>query len=588
MANRQMLGSIPQKFQHALGLLSASILLLLSDPSHQIRADVNGYPATTYYVSSTGNDLNNGTASAPLRTIQKAVDLAQAGQVIEVLPGSYPEKVLTKKNGTVTNPIYLLASNSTNPATLAGIEIRHSFFTLDGFSLDSNNPTITTYTAAIYIRTGVKGCAVLNNYIHSAPTGVSGILFEMTANPPAYCIVKNNRLTQLGRHMIMLSGVGHLIQNNSFSNSNGWDGVWIFGHDHIISKNFFFGINEVAGNGNHIDIFQGFDDNGTEAYNITFDSNFIVDSNSQLGQINNDRYSTKVFNWTISNNVFAKMNNMLNLNASIKGVRLFNNTLTSTGSAILGQISDNSEIHSNAFVGNSSTSSGSGWYSNPNGKVYPGLVWYLFEPYVTCSSLGLPYDSACQNEQKRLIKINLMDDLMNKGYLGAPNGNNEYPVLAKALEVNDPSVLGLAYPFTEFQDIILKTFKQAYQAKQTFSAHNNFVSGPAPTYAAKASSCSENYKAFNFCEPAGINGGDPLFVNISDPLGVDGLPFTNDDGLKPLTNSRLCAGGTNNTHIGAYPCSGNLTQAGAFNSRILVSNSLRIPPDAPATFRIAN
>ena len=44
------------------------------------------------------------------------------------------------------------------------------------------------------------------------------------------------------------------------------------------------------------------------------------------------------------------------------------------------------------------------------------------------------------------------------------------------------------------------------------------------------------------------NGGDPGFVNPQDPLGPDGLPFTADDGLRPLPNSPLTI-----HNIGALP-----------------------------------
>lgn len=41
------------------------------------------------YVSSTGNDLNNGSFAKPVQTLQAAKNLAQAGDVIYVFPGEY-------------------------------------------------------------------------------------------------------------------------------------------------------------------------------------------------------------------------------------------------------------------------------------------------------------------------------------------------------------------------------------------------------------------------------------------------------------------------------------------------------------------
>jgi hypothetical protein len=52
-------------------------------------------------------------------------------------------------------------------------------------------------------------------------------------------------------------------------------------------------------------------------------------------------------------------------------------------------------------------------------------------------------------------------------------------------------------------------------------------------------------------EPA-LNGGDPGFVDIGDPLGPDGMPFTADDGLRPHGDSKLVRAGIGGATIGAY------------------------------------
>jgi len=43
----------------------------------------------------------------------------------------------------------------------------------------------------------------------------------------------------------------------------------------------------------------------------------------------------------------------------------------------------------------------------------------------------------------------------------------------------------------------------------------------------------------NFSETNGLNGSNPLFVNPHNPRGADGIPFTADDGLRPLPNSPI-------------------------------------------------
>lgn len=65
--------------------------------------------ANAYYVSTAGNDSNAGTAQAPLRTIQKAADLAAAGDTVYIKGGTYREKVLTKNSGA--NGSYITFTN---------------------------------------------------------------------------------------------------------------------------------------------------------------------------------------------------------------------------------------------------------------------------------------------------------------------------------------------------------------------------------------------------------------------------------------------------------------------------------------------
>ena len=66
------------------------------------------YPAgTVYVVAPNGEDSNPGTEAAPLRTIQKAIDLAQAGTTILVRAGSYFEDLRIGRSGSASSPISL-------------------------------------------------------------------------------------------------------------------------------------------------------------------------------------------------------------------------------------------------------------------------------------------------------------------------------------------------------------------------------------------------------------------------------------------------------------------------------------------------
>jgi hypothetical protein len=95
---------------------------------------------TTYYVSPSGSDQNDGTApEAPLATIQLAVDRASPGAVIQLAPGDYFQDVVSRRDGARDAPITIEGPAS---AVLHGggaarmFEINHDYITLDGFTLD--------------------------------------------------------------------------------------------------------------------------------------------------------------------------------------------------------------------------------------------------------------------------------------------------------------------------------------------------------------------------------------------------------------------------------------------------------------------
>lgn len=64
--------------------------------------------AATYYVATSGNDANAGTQAAPWRTLQKAGNVAVAGDTVNVLPGTYAG-FRPLHSGTAQSPIRFLA-----------------------------------------------------------------------------------------------------------------------------------------------------------------------------------------------------------------------------------------------------------------------------------------------------------------------------------------------------------------------------------------------------------------------------------------------------------------------------------------------
>ena len=69
-----------------------SCLFLLAFISHLASA-------TEFHVATNGNDANRGTKAGPLRTIQRAAELAQPGDVITVHEGVYRERISPPRGG---------------------------------------------------------------------------------------------------------------------------------------------------------------------------------------------------------------------------------------------------------------------------------------------------------------------------------------------------------------------------------------------------------------------------------------------------------------------------------------------------------
>jgi Bacterial Ig-like domain/Protein of unknown function (DUF1565) len=116
---------------------------------------------TVFYVSPTGADTNSGTTSgSPFKTIQKALNVATPGTTITLGAGEYHEAAVTKVAGTAAAPITIKGPETGKAASgryqavlysLGGraLSINHSYYTLDGFTVDGQpNIARTAYPAS--------------------------------------------------------------------------------------------------------------------------------------------------------------------------------------------------------------------------------------------------------------------------------------------------------------------------------------------------------------------------------------------------------------------------------------------------------
>ena len=98
------------------------------------------------YVDPRGSDTDDGTAAAPLATIQAALDKATPGTVINLAPGVYRETLATARDGAPGAPITIKGPESGKDragryrAVVYGtgrvVSVNHSYYTFDGFTID--------------------------------------------------------------------------------------------------------------------------------------------------------------------------------------------------------------------------------------------------------------------------------------------------------------------------------------------------------------------------------------------------------------------------------------------------------------------
>jgi parallel beta-helix repeat protein len=287
------------------GMLLACAILLgnyVSAKAYSDQPSVLSAAGSVYYVSTTGNDSNPGSSSAPFKSFAKAVSMLSAGSTLYIHPGIYTEPLKILNSGAdgawiTVKPsggaVVIDVQNTTN----AVVQLLGSYIAVSDLEVKGSTD-ICVKTLGSYLR-----IAGLN--VHECQTHgifVSGRHVEVTGNTVYAAALANqarSMLTAWGSGIkIGLGGDDVLINGNTVYHNYG-EGMAITRASNVIVRGNTvydnYSVNIYVDNSFNIQVEKnlvtchpnsGFERNGNAASGIAMGEEFYEGWGAQLNQVN--------------------------------------------------------------------------------------------------------------------------------------------------------------------------------------------------------------------------------------------------------------------------------------------------------------
>lgn len=210
---------------------------------------------TSYYVSPSGNDANNGSLDQPFATIQKAATVVTPGSVVHVLPGTYTGPITIQTSGTAQARIAFVsdtkwAAQITTSDSSDPWNTRADYIDIIGFDISSTGSRDGIVNFGSYTRT-------IANHIHNIPggcdsTGGSGVTdggYTSHDNAIIANVVNNigstyPHLCQYVHGIYHSNAGGQIINNISYDNAGCGINLWHAANATVVANNLTFGNQE--------------------------------------------------------------------------------------------------------------------------------------------------------------------------------------------------------------------------------------------------------------------------------------------------------------------------------------------------------
>lgn len=504
------------------------------------------------YVSMIGSDTNSGTTVAPWRTIQKAVDLALPGDVVLVSAGDYAEYVQTRRAGLVDAPITFRAAPANDPqrpALLRSFRIGHAHIVVEGFTFaaasDSHLPAGASWGATIRVEPGGSHAVITNNTIKDA----------------AYLVAPDFTFNFQDNSISTPSGdfrkAGFVPQSHIYLGACGVEPHYYANHDTL------WLIKNVSLDGRTIWVTNRSDSTFAPDPGAYWAAIFAGNGNGAMPAISFVKIGGEAaVGCTIAGNTFS---NIFGAGIVARGndTVIENNRFADLGSYNIAFLNADNIV----FRGNTVKRSRNLLYFTAEEEARlihpPGSGWYDFQVSMIVSTVGTNI----------VVEKNWVEDVDNA--LGSLTGDE----FSRDITFRSNVFVGITAAFSGGKSDMKWLNNTFYRCSYSISGHHPLSLGgrpPAQTGYLIASNvfvdCGSEKNRSNqgwyavstnalvpvadynfvcgaettgwspkqgFVEANGVNGGDPCFWNVLDPMGPDNVPFTDDDGLRPLPSSPL-------------------------------------------------